>query len=76
MSELNKERAKILGNLVKEAREHFGRTKKECAAVLDLKAATYNQVESGDYPVSPPPARSNCTLSQYSDGVFLGKRVA
>jgi hypothetical protein len=36
MSELNAERAKILGELVQKAREHFGRTKKECAAVLGL----------------------------------------
>lgn len=72
MSELNAERAQILGNLVKEAREHFGRTKKECAAVLDLKPATYNQLESGDYPISLPHLEAIALFLNIPMGYFWG----
>ncbi len=72
MSDLNTERAKILGNLVKEAREHFGRTKKECAAVLGMKPATYTQVESGDYAISLPQLEAIALFLGIPMGYFWG----
>ncbi|MCP4416089.1 MAG: helix-turn-helix transcriptional regulator [Chloroflexi bacterium] len=72
MSELNAERAKILGNLVQTAREHFGRTKKEIAAVLGLKAAVYNQVESGEYDISLPQLEAIALYLNIPMGYFWG----
>ena len=72
MSELNAERAKMLGDLVQKAREHFGRTKKECAAVLGLKPAVYSQVESGEYPVSLPQLEAFALFLDIPMGYFWG----
>jgi transcriptional regulator with XRE-family HTH domain len=72
MSEMNTERAKMLGNLVKQAREHFGRTKKECAAVLGLKPADYSSVESGEYPVSLPQLEAIALYLNIPMGYFWG----
>lgn len=72
MSELNAERAKILGELVQKAREHFGRTKKECAAVLGLSAAAYNEIESGEYPISLPQLEAIALYLNIPMGYFWG----
>jgi transcriptional regulator with XRE-family HTH domain len=53
MSEINP-RAKILGNLMKEARQHAGRSTADCAAVLQLSAADYEEAEAGKHPISLP----------------------
>ncbi len=72
MSQVNAERAKLLGNLIKDAREHFGRTKKEFAAVLGLKTATYNQVESGEYTISLPQLEAIALYLNIPMGYFWG----
>jgi len=72
MSELNAERAKILGGLVEKAREHFGRTKKECAAVLGLKPAEYRAIESGEYPISLPQLEAIALYLNIPMGYFWG----
>ena len=72
MSELNAERAKMLGNLVKDAREHFGRTKKECAAILELRPATYSQLESGEYAISLPQLEAIALFLNIPMGYFWG----
>lgn len=72
MSELNPERAKMLGDLVKKAREHFGRTKKECAAVLGIKPGEYKNVETGDYPVSLPQLEAFALFLNIPMGYFWG----
>ncbi|MCA9945766.1 MAG: helix-turn-helix transcriptional regulator [Ardenticatenaceae bacterium] len=72
MSELNPERAKMLGDLVKQAREHFGRTKKECAAVLDIKPADYSKIESGEYPISLPQLEAVALYFNIPMGYFWG----
>ncbi len=72
MSELNAERAKMLGELVKKAREHFGRTKKECAAVLGLNPAEYRDIESGDYPISLPQLEAIALYLNIPMGYFWG----
>jgi transcriptional regulator with XRE-family HTH domain len=72
MSELNTARAKMLGELVQKAREHYGRTKKECAAVLGLTATTYNQIESGEYPISLPQLEAIALYLNLPMGYFWG----
>jgi transcriptional regulator with XRE-family HTH domain len=72
MSELNAERAKILGGLVEKAREHFGRTKKECAAVLGLKSADYRAIEAGEYPISLPQLEAIALYLNIPMGYFWG----
>ncbi|MCA9919238.1 MAG: transcriptional regulator [Anaerolineales bacterium] len=72
MSELNPERAKMLGSLIEKAREHFGRTKKECAAVLGIKPAEYSSIESGDYPVSLPHLEALALYLNIPMGYFWG----
>ena len=72
MSEINPERAKILGNLVEKAREHFGRTKKECAAVLGMKSGDYSKVETGEYPVSLPQLEALALFLNIPMGYFWG----
>ena len=72
MSELNAERAKMLGSLVEKAREHFGRTKKECAAVLGLKPAEYRGIESGEYPISLPQLEAIALFLNIPMGYFWG----
>lgn len=72
MSELNPERAKMLGGLIEKAREHFGRTKKECAAVLDVKPADYSKIEAGEYPVSLPQLEALALYLDIPMGYFWG----
>ena len=72
MSEINPERAKILGDLVEKAREHFGRTKKECAAVLGMKSGDYSKVETGEYPVSLPQLEALALFLNIPMGYFWG----
>ncbi len=72
MTELNAERAKILGELVEKARKHFGRTKKECAAVLGLTSSAYNQIESGEYPISLPQLEAIALYLNIPMGYFWG----
>lgn len=72
MSEFNVERAKMLGNLVQKAREHFGRTKKECAAVLGLTSADYRLIESGEYPLSLPQLEAIALYLNIPMGYFWG----
>ncbi len=72
MSELNPERAKMLGDLIEKAREHFGRTQKECAAVLGMEPAEYSKIESGDYPVSLPQLEALALFLNIPMGYFWG----
>ena len=72
MSELNPERAKMLGELVKNAREHFGRTKKESAAVLGIKPGEYKKIETGEYPVSLPQLEAIALFLNIPMGYFWG----
>ena len=72
MSELNSKRAKMLGGLIEKAREHFGRTKKECAAVLDVKPADYSKIESGEHPVSLPQLEALALFLNIPMGYFWG----
>lgn len=72
MSELNAERAKMLGELVQNARQHAGRTKKECAAVLGMNNTTYRQLESGEYPVSLPQLEAIALYLNIPMGYFWG----
>ena len=72
MSELNPERAKMLGGLIEKARDHYGRTKKECAAVLGMKSGDYSKVETGEYPVSLPQLEALALFLNIPMGYFWG----
>ncbi|MDX1689221.1 MAG: helix-turn-helix domain-containing protein [Candidatus Promineifilaceae bacterium] len=54
MNERDATRAKILGVLMRDARQHAGRTPEECAGVLRVTPEQYRQAEEGQYVVSLP----------------------
>jgi len=72
MSEIDTERAKILGGLIRDAREHAGHTPEECAQVLDVTPETFAQVESGEYPISLPELEALALFLEVPMGYFWG----
>jgi transcriptional regulator with XRE-family HTH domain len=49
MNDLDLTRAKILGNLVRDARLQAGRSTADCAQVLGISEDQFSQLETGDY---------------------------
>jgi transcriptional regulator with XRE-family HTH domain len=47
-------RNRIIGLLLRDAREHAGRTKQECADVLGVSSSTITAYEEGQKPISLP----------------------
>lgn len=47
-------RARYLGTLIREAREHAGVTADECAQALGISAAEFDRAEQGELPLSLP----------------------
>ncbi|HFQ93565.1 MAG TPA: helix-turn-helix domain-containing protein [Anaerolineae bacterium] len=72
MIKLDIERAQILGKLIHEAREHAGRSPKECAQVLNLSVQKYHTVESGKYPISLPELEALALYLNIPMGYFWG----
>lgn len=54
MNERDATRAKILGVLIRDARQHAGRNPQECAGVLGISPEQFRQAEEGAYVVSLP----------------------
>ena len=54
MSDRNSARAKILGDLIKNAREYIERSQEACARVLNISLEEYQQVEEGTRFISLP----------------------
>jgi transcriptional regulator with XRE-family HTH domain len=54
MNELNQTRAKILGELIRNARLHAGRSIADCAKVLGIKEDDFEAAETGEYTPSLP----------------------
>ena len=74
MSETNP-RAKMLGNLIKEARDHAGRSTEECADVLRLSAETYVAAEAGEHPISLPDLEVLSLYLNVPMGYFWGSET-
>lgn len=54
MNERERTRAKILGVLIQDARRHAGRTREECASILNVTAEEFAGAEQGEQVVSLP----------------------
>lgn len=54
MSELDSTRAKILGTLIRDARRQAGRSLADCAQVIGVSEAEFEQSEEGEYTLSLP----------------------
>lgn len=54
MNERDATRAKILGVLIRDARQHAGRNPQECAGVLGISSEQFRQAEEGAYVISLP----------------------
>lgn len=72
MAGIDKNRAKILGNLIREARQYAGRSATDCANVLNVSAETYEQLEQGEYAVSLPELETLAIYLKVPMGYFWG----
>lgn len=54
MDEQELTRARILGVLIQDARQHAGRTVEDCAAVLKIAPETFARAEKGEHVISLP----------------------
>lgn len=73
MTNLDPTRAQMLGNLIREARLYAGREPEECAVVLSLSPETYEQVETGEHPVSLPDLEALALFLKVPMGYFWGR---
>jgi transcriptional regulator with XRE-family HTH domain len=73
MAEIDPKRAQLLGNLIREAREHNGRSPADCAAVLNMSAEEFTAVESGAHPVSLPELEALAIYLHLPMGYFWGR---
>ncbi len=74
MSETNP-RAKILGNLIKDAREHAERSEEDCATVLQISTAAYRDAEAGERPLSLPDLEVLALYLRIPMGYFWGSET-
>lgn len=72
MAIIDPERAKKLGKLMQDARDHRERTLEECARVLALTDKAYEQAEAGEHPVSLPQLEALAIYLRIPMGYFWG----
>jgi transcriptional regulator with XRE-family HTH domain len=72
MNEVDTLRARKLGSLIQEAREHNGRSPAEVAAVLGVETAVYEQIERGESAVSLPDLETLALIFKVPMGYFWG----
>jgi transcriptional regulator with XRE-family HTH domain len=72
MTERDNSRAKMLGNLIREARLHRERTVTECAQVLDVSPEAFEEMETGDRSVSLPDLEALAVYLKIPMGYFWG----
>lgn len=72
MSEQEQQRAQTLGNLIRQARLHAGRTAAECAAVLAIEPDNFAEVENGRFPLSLPDLEALAIFLETPMGYFWG----
>ena len=72
MAKTDSKRAEILGELIKNAREHVGRSEEDCALVLGLTPDKYRQVEVGKQAISLPELEAIALYLDIPMGYFWG----
>ena len=72
MSNLDPRRAKILADLVREARIHARHETADCAQILGISVAEYEQVETGEHPLSLPDLEALAIYLKVPMGYFWG----
>ena len=72
MSDLEQTRAQKLGMLIQEAREVAGQSTADCATVLNVSAASFELVESGEHPLSLPDLEALAIFLNVPMGYFWG----
>ena len=72
MSNIDPKRAKMLGNLIKEARLHARRSLSDCAHSLNMPLKQYELAESGEYPISLPDLEVLALYLKVPMGYFWG----
>lgn len=75
MNEFNRTRAKILGVLIRDARLHAGRTIEDCATILHISPAEFEQAELGNHVVSLPDVETLAMYLQVPVSHFWGDKV-
>lgn len=65
-------KAKLLGNLIENARNYARRSEAECAEILGLAPETYAQVEQGAYDLSLPELEALAIYLDVPMGYFWG----
>ncbi len=68
----NNQRAKILGALIRDAREHAGRSEAECAEVIGFTPEEFTQVEQGERVISLPELEALAIFLKVPMGHFWG----
>ena len=66
---------KILGILIRDARQVAGKTQKECAAFLDMSAGMLSDIEYGERPMSLPELEALAYLLDVPVEHFLGGQL-
>ena len=72
MAKRDASRAKLLGDLIKQAREHARQTPAACADVLGIAAAAFEQAEAGQYDLSLPDLEALAIFLDVPMGYFWG----
>lgn len=75
MSDKNSSRARTLGNLIREARLHAGRSVADCAQVLNLSPEQFEQAETGEYLISLPDLEVLALYLKVPMGYFWGSET-
>lgn len=73
MADIDRTRAQLLGELIREARNFNGRLAEDCARILGMTDEEYNGVEAGSYPISLPELEALAMYLQIPMGYFWGK---
>ncbi len=71
-SELELDRAQILGNLIRDARLYAGLRHRDCAKALGITEDEYKQAEAGEYPVTLPDLEVLALFLKVPMGYFWG----
>lgn len=72
MATESRERAKLLGNLIQEAREHARQPIEACAAVLQISPEAFANIEAGTHDVSLPDLEVLALFLDVPMGYFWG----
>ena len=75
MNEFNRTRAKILGVLIRDARLHAGRTVEDCATIVHISPAEFEQAELGNHVLSLPDVETLAMYLQVPVSHFWGDKV-